>query len=202
MLESLHQPVLDHGLAAAAALLRRLEDHHRGAGEIARLGEIARGAQQHGGVAVMAAGVHLARHRRLVRQVGRLLDRQRVHVGAQADRLVRRALAAADDADHAGAAEPVTTSSQPKSFSFSATVARGAVDVVEQLGMGVQIVPPFGDFVAQVGDAVDDRHWSGSWRLGSGGQCSKPRATCASSRIMRAPPIDRAGQRPYTAPGA
>ena len=85
--EALHQAVLDHGLAAGAAFLGRLEDHHRGAGEIARLGEIARGAEQHGGVAVMAAGVHLARHRRLVRQVGRLLDRQRVHVGAQADHL-------------------------------------------------------------------------------------------------------------------
>ena len=55
------QAVLDHGFAAGAALLGRLEDHHRGAGEIARLGEIARGAEQHGGVAVMAAGVHLAR---------------------------------------------------------------------------------------------------------------------------------------------
>ena len=64
--EAVHQAVLDHGLAAGAALLGRLEDHHRGAGEVARLGEVARGAEQHGGVAVVAAGVHLAGHRRLV----------------------------------------------------------------------------------------------------------------------------------------
>ena len=58
--EALHQAVLDHRLAAAAAFLGRLEDDDRGAVEIARLGEVARGAEQHRGVAVMAAGVHLA----------------------------------------------------------------------------------------------------------------------------------------------
>ena len=59
--EAVHQPVLDHGLAAAAAFLGGLEDDDRGAVEIAGLGEIARGAEQHRGVPVMAAGVHLAR---------------------------------------------------------------------------------------------------------------------------------------------
>ena len=65
--EALHHAVLDHLVAAAAAFFGRLEDHGHRAGEIARLGEIFRGAEQHGGVAVMAAGVHLAgnasRHR-------------------------------------------------------------------------------------------------------------------------------------------
>ena len=58
--EALHQPVVDHLPAAAAALLGRLEDHHRGAVEVAGLGEVLRGAEQHRGVAVVAAGVHLA----------------------------------------------------------------------------------------------------------------------------------------------
>ena len=88
--EALHQAVLDHRLAAAAALLGRLEDHDRGAGEVARLGEVVRGAEQHRGVAVMAAGVHLAGHRRFVGHVVGLLDRQRVHVGAQPDHLLSR----------------------------------------------------------------------------------------------------------------
>ncbi len=87
--EAVHQAVLDHGLAAGAAFLGRLEDHDGGAGEVARLGEVARRAEQHGGVPVMAAGVHLAGHGRLVGQVVRLLDRQRVHVGAQSDHLGR-----------------------------------------------------------------------------------------------------------------
>ena len=151
-------PVIDHGLAAGAALLGRLEDHHRGAGEIAGLGEIARGAEQHGGVAVMAAGVHLARHGRLVRQAGRLLDRQRVHVGAQADDLAGAALAAADDADHAGAADARHHLVAAEALQLVGDAAGGAVDVVEQFGMGMQIVPPCGDLAVQVGDAVDDRH--------------------------------------------
>ena len=58
--ETVHQAVLDHRRRTRAALFRRLEDHDRGAGEVAGLGEIARGAEQHRGVAVMAAGVHLA----------------------------------------------------------------------------------------------------------------------------------------------
>ncbi len=60
--EALHHAVEHHGLAALLALFRRLEDDRDRAVEIAGLGEILGGAQQHGGVAVMAAGVHLARH--------------------------------------------------------------------------------------------------------------------------------------------
>src|SRR5438094_3943959 len=61
--EPLHQPVLNHRLAAGAALLRRLEDYDRGAGEIARLGEVMRSAEQHGCMTIVTAGMHLARHR-------------------------------------------------------------------------------------------------------------------------------------------
>ena len=85
--ETVHQPVLDHRGGARAALFGRLEDHDRIAGEIPGLGEIARRAEQHRGVAVMAAGVHLAGRLGGVRQIGLLLDRQRVHVGAQPDHL-------------------------------------------------------------------------------------------------------------------
>ena len=83
--EALDQPVLDHRLAAAAAFLGRLEDDHRRAVEIPRLGEIARRAEEHRGVAVMAAGMHPPVDRRGVGLAGRLAQRQRVHVGAQAD---------------------------------------------------------------------------------------------------------------------
>ena len=148
--EALHHAVVEHGLAAGAALLGRLEDHHRGAGEIARLGEIARGAEQHGGMAVMAAGVHLARHRRLVRQVVRLLDRQRVHVGAQPDRLVRMPpLRPWMTPTTPVRPMPGTTSSQPNALSLSATLAAVRCTSYMQFGMGVQIAPPGGDFAVQ-----------------------------------------------------
>ena len=58
---AVHQPVIDHRLAAGAALLGRLEDDDGGAVEVARLGQVLGGAEQHRCVAVMAAGVHLAR---------------------------------------------------------------------------------------------------------------------------------------------
>ena len=107
-LEAVHQAVLDHRCGARAALFGGLEDHHRVAGEIAGLGEIARRAEQHRGMAVMAAGVHQAGVLGGIRQIGRFLDRQRVHVGAQPDHLdvaLAGGLAALDDAHHAGPAE-------------------------------------------------------------------------------------------------
>jgi hypothetical protein len=50
--------------------------------------------------------MHLARILRRVRQLRGLFDRQRVHVRAQADNAVGVALAAADDPDDAGLADP------------------------------------------------------------------------------------------------
>ena len=85
--EAFHQPILEHGASAGAAFLGRLEDQHGGAVEIAGLGQVLGGAEQHGGVAVMAAGMHLARHGRAMLEIGLLMDRQRVHVGAHGDDL-------------------------------------------------------------------------------------------------------------------
>ena len=165
--EALHQPVLHHRLAAGAALLGRLEDHHGGAGEIARLGEIARGAEQHGGVAVMAAGVHLARHDRFVGHVIGFLDRQRVHVSAQSDHLLDvPALAATNDADYAGTAEAAHHLVAAKCFELLSHRCRGAMHVIEEFGMGVQVAPPGLDLVMQVGNAVDDRHRMSSCAAG------------------------------------
>src|SRR5690606_29064415 len=44
---ALHQAVLDHRLAAGAAFFRRLENDDGGAVEVAALGEVARGAEEH-----------------------------------------------------------------------------------------------------------------------------------------------------------
>ena len=138
--EAVHQAVLDHGEAAGAALLRRLEDDHRRAGEVAGLGEILRRAEQHRGVAVMAAGVHLAGHGRLVGKLVRLLERQGVHVGAQPDHLAaRRRRLAADDADHAGAPDAGHHLVAAERLELLGDRGGGAVDLVEQLGMGMDI---------------------------------------------------------------
>ena len=101
--EAGNEPVLHHGEAAAAALLRRLKDHDGGAGEIAGLGEIFGGAEQHRGMAVMAAGVHLARHGRFDR-AARFPPRAAARPCRRAGRsTLLPGFAAANDADHAGA---------------------------------------------------------------------------------------------------
>src|SRR6476661_6365853 len=66
--------------AAAQCLLGGREDEVHGAFEIAGLRQVLRGAQQHGGVAVMAAGMHLAVVGGAVGERVALLDRQRIHV--------------------------------------------------------------------------------------------------------------------------
>ncbi len=154
--EARDQPVLDHGQGAGAALLGRLEDDHGGAGEIAGFGQILGGAEQHRGVAVMAAGVHLAGNGRLVGQPGLLFERQRVHVGAQPNDLAR--LAPRMTPTTPVWPMPGTTSSQPKLLSFSATRARRPVHVVAQFRVGMDVLPPSGDFGMQVGNAIDDGH--------------------------------------------
>ena len=159
--ETVHQPVLDHRGGTCAALLRRLEDHDRIAGEIPGLGKIARGAQQHRGMPVMAAGVHLARRLRGIGQIGLLLDRQRIHVGAQPDHLdvaLAGGLAAFDDADHPGtpqAGSHLVAAEFPQPVRHE---CRSAVHVVQQFGVFMDIAAPGLDIGLQIGDAIDDGH--------------------------------------------
>ncbi len=101
--EALEQFVGEHGVGAAAAFLGRLEDQVDGAGEVAVLGEIAPGREQHRGMPVMTAGMHPARILRGIGQVRRLIERQAIHIGAQAHGPARPV--AADHADHAGLAD-------------------------------------------------------------------------------------------------
>ncbi len=159
--ETVHQPVLDHGGSAGAALFRRLKDHDGIAGKVPGLGEITGGAEQHRGVPIMAAGVHLARRPGRVGEVGLLLDRQRIHVGAQPDHpdiALAGRFAALDDADDASAAETrgdfvATELPQPVR-----NECRGAMHFVQQLGMGMDILAPDLDIGLQIGDAINDGH--------------------------------------------
>lgn len=63
-LEAVHHAFLHHDLTAAAVFLGGLEDQRDAARKAARLGQIFRGPQKHGHMAVMPAGVHLARNGR------------------------------------------------------------------------------------------------------------------------------------------
>ena len=136
--EALEQPVLDHGAGAGAAFLGRLEAQVHRAVEAAVLLQVAGRGQQHGGVAVMAAAVHLAVMARTVFELVFLLHRQGVHVGAQHDGAVRRALA--QHADHAGLGDAGMDLDAPAAQRAGHHLG-GAVLFVAQLRMGVQIAP-------------------------------------------------------------
>ena len=108
-------------------------------------------------MAVMAAGVHLARHRRFVGEIGRLLDRQRIHIRAQPDHLAA-SFTAADDADDAGSPNAGDDFIAAEGFQLVGDGRRRAMHVVLEFRMGVDVPPPSGDLGMQIGDAIDDRH--------------------------------------------
>ena len=201
--ETVHQPVLDHRGGTRAALFGRLEDHDRVAGEIPGFGEITGRTQQHRGMAVMAAGVHQARRLGGIRQVGFLLDRQRVHVGAQPDHLdvaLAGRLLALDDADDAGLAEPggdLVAAELPQAIRHECC---SAVHFIQQFGIFMDIAAPGLNIGLQIGDAVDDGHRISQPRLECSGLCSmqaanhptapgrpSPAATAGLARTTSAP---------------
>jgi hypothetical protein len=187
--EALEQAVVDHLLRAGAAFLGRLEDEIDGAVERLDLRQVLGRTQQHRGVAIMAARVHLAGVGGGVGKGVGLLDRQRIHVGAQAD--AAAAAAVADHAHHAGAAETAMHLDAPGGEPFGHEVT-GAMLFVAQLGVGVQVAPQRFDVGPELDDAVDQLH--GGSRLGVTGQVrSYPRHPpgpslsrgCSRSRRIR-----------------
>src|SRR5260221_4655868 len=103
----------------------------------------------------MAAGMHDAVMRRGVRATGLLMDRQRIHVGAERDRAL--AAAAAQRADDSGSGEPaIDLDTEPGERRGDEI---GCPVLLEgHLRMGVDVVPPPRHLGMELGDAVDDRH--------------------------------------------
>ena len=154
--EALHQPIVDHRLAAGPAFFGRLEDQHRGAIEIARLGEILGSPQQHRRVPVMPAGMHVARHRARIGLAGPLVDRQRIHVGAQTNGPARPT--PPDHADNTGLADPGDDLVHPERSQQLFDLPRRAVNLVAELRVKVEIAAPSGDFIGEFRNAVNDGH--------------------------------------------
>jgi hypothetical protein len=115
------------------------------------------GPQQHGGVAVMAAGMHGARGGRGIGCPGSLLDRQRVHVGAQHDRLAARPAAPVQHAQHTGAADAGLDHVETQPGQPLGHLRRRPVFFVAKLRMAVEILAPFRQFTRLRGYRVRDR---------------------------------------------
>lgn len=99
--EAFEQPLFHHARAAVQHLFRRLENQVQRAVEVARLRQVTRGAEQHGGMAIMAAGVHAVGHAAAPGFAVVFLDRQGVHIGAQSEAF--NAVAHPQPPHHAGA---------------------------------------------------------------------------------------------------
>ncbi len=156
--EAFHQAVVEHRLGAGAALFGGLEDDHYGPREIAALGQVARRAKQHGGVAIVAAGMHLTRDLGAVGEVGLLLDWQRVHVGAKPDRTRSRSLRAANDANDSSAANGGSDLVAAEGVEPVGDELGGQLDIVEELGILVDFLAPALSVGNNVLDGGTDRH--------------------------------------------
>ncbi|KAG1244131.1 hypothetical protein G6F68_015572 [Rhizopus microsporus] len=141
------QAVLKHGARTAPALFGRLENQHGRAVEIARLRQVLRRPDQHRGVAVMTATVHQARLGGLVTEVVILGHGQGVHVGAQHDCPVRRAVL--DHPDYAGLGDAGVRFDAPAAQRVRHHLGCPVLFVAE-LGMHVDIAPQRHNFV-QIG---------------------------------------------------
>ena len=156
--ELLEQAVANHAIATAflvAGFLGGLEDEVDGAVEVPRPGEVFGGAEQHRGVDVMAASMHLAVVCRAVREIVLLVEKQRVHVRPQTDRSVARpALQRADDAGAGEAAVDLETEpAEPLGDQVG-----GPILGERGLGMGMDIAPPGGQFGAHLLDLSRHGH--------------------------------------------
>ncbi len=134
--KALEQAILDHHRRPAFRFLGRLEDEHGDAVEIRVVGQVAGGAEQHGGMAVVAAGVHLALVFRVMREFVQFAQRQRVHVGAQANHAGRGA--GAQHADHTGFGD-AAMDFQAIAFQLAGHDVGRPVLVEGQFGMGMDV---------------------------------------------------------------
>jgi len=154
--KALEQAFLQHDLRAAAAFLGGLENQVDGAVELPGLGEVARSAQKHRGVPVVAAGMHAALVLRAMRDVGRLVHRQAVHVGTQRNGAAARAAPAVDHADQAGLGEAAMHFDAAGGEALG-DQARGARFLERELRMRVDIAPQLTELGVIAANALDRR---------------------------------------------
>ena len=157
--KALEQPVLDHRFAAAEPFFGGLKDQVDGPVELAGLGQVSRCAEQHRGVPVMAAGVHPTLMARAVGEIGRLLDRQRVHVGPQPDRARRPA--GAQPADHTRAADAAMHLVTELRELLRDEIG-GPVLLEPEFRVSMDFAPPVRQIVMKFRNALYDAHYRSS----------------------------------------
>ena len=153
--ESTAEPTAETTAETTAAFLRRLEHEVDGAVEVAVLRQVLGGSEQHRGVAVVAAGVHLAGVMARMREVVVLAHRQRVDVGAQPDGAIAAAIL--DDADDARRPEAAVDRDAPVGERLGDHVRR-ALLLEAQLGMRMDVASHRRDRGSVGEDGFDQVH--------------------------------------------
>ena len=131
------QAIGQHRLGTTLPLFCRLEYQRQCAVELPGGGQVAGGTEQHGGMPIVAAGVHAALVLAAVGGTGGLMNGQRVHVGTQAE--AAPATATAQHAHHAGLANAGVHFVAPL-FQEAGDQRRGAVFFEAQFRVGVNIM--------------------------------------------------------------
>ena len=134
--EFLEQAVFDHFSSAAATFFGGLKNQHHGAVEVAVLGQVLCGGQQHGGVTIVTAGVHFPGVATGMGKGVGLLDWQGIHVGTQTNAAL--AVAVSDDPHHPRGSHAPVHLNAPLG-EFGGHQVRGALLLETQFGVGVDV---------------------------------------------------------------
>jgi hypothetical protein len=137
---------------------------HR-AGKIRRRRQMLGRAQEHGGVTVMAAGMHLVGVHRGVVELVLLLQVQRIHVGAQANGLLARPVAL-QRAHHPGRGQTTMDLDAP-GLQLVCHDLRGALFLEGGLGMAMDVAADGSELGGGAGEEIGRE-------TGHGGPCVRP----------------------------
>ena len=166
------QAILNHLARTATAFFGRLKDQIDSAVKVAVFGKVLGRCQQHGGVAIVSACMHLASVRAGVVKRVEFLHGQRIHVGTKSDGAFAGAIF--DNAHHTGGTHaPVngnTPFGQPSGHHIGCTLL-----FKTQLRVSVDITPDFGNACGLGNDGINGFHG-----ISSRSTAHKPRTRHAS----------------------
>jgi hypothetical protein len=149
------QAVLDHLAGTTTALLGGLKNQVDRAIKMAMCAEVLRRSQQHGGVAVMATGVHLASLLAGVTKGIGLLHGQGVHVGAKTHSPGGAAIF--QNTDHTGGAQATVDGNAPFGELGRHQICRAHL-LEAEFRVGMDVAAQGGKVVALAHDGVDQVH--------------------------------------------
>ena len=119
-------------------------------------------------MAIMSAGMHFSGMAGGMRKGIDFLHWQCIHIGTQANGFIARQ-ATFDNADNARAPDARDNFVAPEGAQFLGYDSRGAVNIVIEFRVLMQVTSPSDDFICKFGDPVDNGHFKGFLNVSSEG---------------------------------